>query len=445
MLAHCYPYQKQAIKFCLEKGRAILAADMGLGKTLMASAAAQYALRKDPKTKGVLIICPPALSLNWANELRRFGGIDAYVIKKTQDVALAVDALASHTPWVVCPYTQSGNLAEALNRSTVQGLFLVCDEAHYLKNWTSQRSQAVLHGLKGRTYRRIFLTGTPIPNYPHELFPLLHSCDRATWPSATSFVERYCDQELKRIRGGYHKIIVGGQNLDELRERIRESCFYRITKEDCLDLPPKLRSNILIPLDPKGARVAKESLELLGSEDELTNLLSSENLATVRRGLALAKVPGSAHYLTTITDPESPAPVKKLVVFGIHTEALTKLSQLLNLRGISNELVTGSTPMSQRQAIVEEFQSPAGTLQAIVGNIQALGTGHTLTASDTVVFLEQSFTPGENAQAEDRIHRIGQTKNCNIITLCAAGSYDERVSEILNTKAQGIREAVDGR
>lgn len=104
--------------------------------------------------------------------------------------------------------------------------------------------------------------------------------------------------------------------------------------------------------------------------------------------------------------------------------------------------VTGATAAQDRTRAVERFQR--GEARVFVGNIVAAGTGVTLTAASELVFAEMSYVPGENVQAADRIHRIGQRNGCRVRFASLAGTLDESLVGVLRRKSDMVREVMQG-
>jgi len=114
-----------------------------------------------------------------------------------------------------------------------------------------------------------------------------------------------------------------------------------------------------------------------------------------------------------------------VVIFAWHKVVIDNL--LEELKGYDPVSITGSTKLEDRQKAVDEFQN--GKCRVIIGNIKAMGQGLTLHAAGDVVFLEMDWTPGNNTQAEDRIHRIGQTELCHIHYLVYAETVDAYIAK----------------
>lgn len=424
MTAALYPYQEQGAAFLASRRAALLADEMGLGKSAQAIAAA---FDVNPAAD-VLVVCPASVRVNWFREFERFW-----------------PSLVSYSLDVV----SYDLVARGKFPGKAEYDVLILDEAHYLKTRTSKRTKAIFGpkcdgkgGLVERAKHVILLTGTPTPNNPSELWPALRALAPETIPAKSGkprdyfqFVSKFC----KTRNNGFGIEIVGGKNLAELRERIAPFVLRR-RKEDVLkDLPP-LRMEALY-LDGK----LELPPEVLDSVDELNDMLDREgvkglqkmasHVATLRRLTGLAKVGPVIEWTRDWFD----AGGGKLVVFAHHRDVLKALNTDKRLNHVLRCHVVGDTPAAKRQEHVDAFQSvdcPA----LFLGQIQAAGTGITLTAASDLLFVESSWVPAENEQAAMRIHRIGQRNACLVRFAMLAGSIDEKIQRAVMRKTADIVE-----
>lgn len=412
-----FPYQQIGAAFLAARGRALLADEMGLGKSAQAIAATQSACG----APDVAVVCPASVRQNWYREFERFW-----------------DGLVSYD-LTVESYDKVARGALADRRFDV----LILDEAHYLKTRTAKRTKAILGekcdgvgGLVERAGHVFCLTGTPTPNNPSELWPLL----RAVMPDAITddkpmswsrFIHRYC-----RLRdNGFALEIVGGRNLSELRERMAPFVLRRRKSEVLAELPPlrleplHLDADLVLP--PEVLTVVRDvdtELDVNGIEG-LASLIP--HVATLRRLTGMAKAPKVAEWVCDWLDGCD----GKIVVFVHHREVIDLLQGVF---GANCVVVAGDTPVAKRQAAVDAFQ--CGSPRVFVGQLQAAGTGITLTAASDVVFAESSWVPAENEQAAMRVHRIGQRNACLVRFATLPGSIDERIQRAVMRKMADIKQ-----
>lgn len=397
-----FPYQKEGAAFLASKRTALLADEPGLGKSGQAITAA-----KALKAKSVVVICPASVTANWSNEFRKFWpGFDGAIIR-------SYDMVVRHG----VPFTEFD--------------VLIIDEAHFCKSKDAKRTQAIfgkrcdgIGGLVERANHIFCLTGTPSPNHPAELWPMLralapeliqhHGRTMAFW----TFVAQFCRTEENWLG---HIQIKGGKNLDRLKKTIAPFVLRRKKTDVLRDLPP-IRFETL-PLAGGSAdrghsdevRVILAALERDGV-DGLASI--APHVAQLRRATGLAKVGPAGKWILDQLD----GGVDKLVVFAQHRDVLTQLRDVYP----GAVMISGETPQKDRGELVDMFQrDPA--VRLFCGQLQAAGTGITLTAASDLLFVESSWVHAENEQAAMRIHRIGQNRACLVRFATLAGSIDERI------------------
>lgn len=418
-----FPYQAIGARFLAERGRALLADEMGLGKSAQAIVAA-----RDLGVTYFLVVCPASVVENWHREIGKFW---PHMPPGTCFNVVSYDRImrdGGRTDWM-----GSGNNC------------LILDECHYLKTRTSKRTKAVFGdkcdgagGLVSRARYVFLLSGTPTPNNPSEIWPLL----RAVAPETITpldkplnyfaFVNRYC----RLVNRGFGAQIVGGKNLADLRERIAPFVLRR-KKDDVLkDIPPIRFDTLALEgvVPPAGQVLSAEAIEIAKVLEEhgVAGLRKiAPHVASLRRLTGVAKAGAALAWLGDWFG----AGAGKIVVFAHHREVIAELEA--GIDGIGMVVVDGSTPTSQRQKRVDVFQQDP-SVRLFIGQIQAAGTGLTLTAASDVLFVESSWVPAENEQAAMRVHRIGQRSACLVRFAMLAGSIDERIQQAVMRKTADI-------
>lgn len=454
---HLFPYQEEGAKFLLRRTSALLADDMGLGKT----AQVLVAINSDPEIHSVLVICPASVKLNWVREAKRW---------PTREFRVAY--LSGRTPE---PLDLSGNvlyvinydIAAAWSKELSRHLWdvIVLDESHYLKNTKAQRTKAILGSKIGqefplRSKRRIALSGTPIVNRPVEAWPVLAWLDPERWGNFWAYAKRYC--------GAYHNgwgwDFSGASNLEELNARLRKTIMLRRTKNEVLkDLPSKIRQVLELPANGASSIIRKEREEWERWQDEIAKAKAAVELAKaeseealaqafanlqrvvrvafnemskVRHEVALAKAPVAVEHIRDVLESK-----EKVVVWVHHRDVAEILVD--GLKDYNPVVVLGGVSAEERAEAVRRFQEDS-SVRVFVGGITAAAEGITLTAADTAVFVELDWRPGKLLQAEDRIHRIGQTRGVLVQYLVFEGSLDATMAQKLARKMEVIAKAVDG-
>jgi SWI/SNF-related matrix-associated actin-dependent regulator of chromatin subfamily A-like protein 1 len=425
-----FAHQIEGVAFLLARRRSILADDMGLGKTRQSIVAMRHAAPEGP----YLVICPASVKLNWQREIHQVDPEANCTILQGNDSS---EALRNPDGWVILNYDILGKRIAQLG--TVSWGGIIFDEAHFLKNHKSQRgAYARRLALEGGGDPVVHaLTGTPLTNRPRDLFPLLQLVHHPLGRSFLSFAKRYC----AATQNDYGWITDGASNLEELALQLH-GIMIRRRKDEVLDLPPKLRSWLDVEVEAGTAnaemREVVESLLLARSgaasqDSSRTRLLAK--LTKAREKLAAAKVKATTELLEGIVEQGG-----KAIVFSCYDRPVKALAKHFEGRCV---LLTGATPASKRQALVDRFQND-DSVRVFVANIVAGGVGLNLTAARHVVFNDLDWVPANHWQAEDRAYRIGQTGTVNVHYLVAGGTIDEFVRSVLEVKSALVEAVVDG-
>jgi len=402
----------------LSANKAVLIADpMGLGKTVEACGIINHNMY-DPQR--VLVVCPASLRINWQRELDKWltWPAPAFPVLTARESGYRVGPL-------IISYQLATDIKWFKHITTQQWDLVIFDESHYLKNPEAKRTKACLTGIASRTDNVVLMSGTPIPNRAHEFWAILNSVapDVTGGLTEQQFTRRYTTGE----QGKFGWQITGGRNHGELNCRLRGSGFMirRDKREVLPQLPPERPNLVIFPQNAATAEIIrKEQDNVQFTADEILNAgqpLGYGALPELRKEMGIEKLPDSIDWIKDQLE----AGVDKLVVFGYHQEVLEGLRD--GLKKYKPELVYGKTIMKRRQAAVDRFQEDP-ECRVIIGGWEPLGVGWTLTAADTIVFVESSFVPKDNNQAKDRLIRIGQeASSINIYYLVVEGSIDATV------------------
>ncbi|MGC8884857.1 MAG: SNF2-related protein [Bryobacteraceae bacterium] len=426
-----FPHQVEGIAFLLGRRRAILADDMGLGKTRQSIVAARHAAPEGPW----LVVCPASVKLNWAREIGLVApGARVEVVQGGQPLR------AGEGIWTVINYDLLPRYIDPLVR--VGWRTLIFDEAHYLKNHTSQRSRLARRLVEASPADAVLhaLTGTPLTNRPRDLFPLLQLVGHPMGRSFLAFAKRYCDAR----HNGYGWVTDGASNLEELTLQLH-GVMLRRSKNDVLSLPPKLRQWLPVATKPGiGAKETARVVSLLlanlkgegsASRQSTDRLRVVAHLTRARRQLAVAKTASTLELVQGAVEQG-----EKVLVFSCFDEPVQQIAAKLGEQAV---VLTGDTPARQRQQVVDRFQHDE-RVRVFVANILAGGVGLNLTAARQVVFNDLDWVPANHWQAEDRAYRIGQTATVNVTYMIAPNTLDEFVSSVLRTKAALVEAVVEG-
>ncbi|MGC8979160.1 DEAD/DEAH box helicase [Caldisericum sp.] len=413
-----YPFQHAGVQFIeMTKGRTLIADEMGLGKTVQSLA---YML-KHPELRPTIIVAPTFLLENWIKEIRKWLGPNPTIMKVSTkkhtdfkaDIVLIGYSLVTH---------------HEENLKNINARLLIVDECHMIKQLSAQRTKAVLR-IGEKIEKIIALSGTPLLNRPLEIYPIIKLLKPSLFRSKKVFMDRYCP-------GLYHQ---GVSNLDELHDILRSNMMIRRLKKDVLkELPEKRRiTELLIPEKEDMIRYNKmkdEFIDLIekGADQDVRLVMETK----LRQLLGEIKVPVATEYIRNLLEASG----DKIVVFCYHravvNELLIKFQQIAV--GFSGEDIAEYRAEQERRFI----EDPA--VRMLVTTFGAGGVGLNLQVANKVIILELPWRPGDLLQAEDRIHRIGQTKNTETIILVSARTVDERVAELINEKIKIIEGVIEG-
>jgi SWI/SNF-related matrix-associated actin-dependent regulator 1 of chromatin subfamily A len=435
--------QEQAVTWAYDRPACILALDMGLGKTATA-----IVLCKRKGLKHILVIVPAGLRVNWQREFDRFwpGHPDIDLVQSGSHLFNSAPIVIVNYDLLLVP-----NVFWNLKLRTWEQV--ICDESQMANNLESQRGMAVLgaQGLTADAMRVMALSGTPAPNHVGELHAwfkvlcpdLLKGHNR--WPDVSSY-DHFLRRYLRFKPTKYGIQVLGTLNAPEFKKRFGP-VILRQRKRDMLDFLPPLRvGSLILEADksydlrkfeqhPDHARLlrllATLDADLPDADTRLRIMLENVELATLRRLTALAKI----DPVSELVQAELRGGIEKMVLFGHHRELLDGLFD--NLVLFQPAMVHGGVPKGLRQNEVDRFQRDP-RCRVFVGQIDAAGLGYSLTAACNVLMVEASWVPSKNAQAIDRINRIGQTEPCLARFIGLAGSVDEIVMRVQARKAEAL-------
>jgi SNF2 family DNA or RNA helicase len=388
-------YQAFGAKFALQQRRAMLGDEMGLGKTIEALAAMCH-LRVQGKSH-FMVVCPASVLVNWLHEVERHTELEALRLhggeRETNFRAWSRRGGVGVTTfqslhWL---YEKDFDVAPAL---------LVVDEAHYVKNPRARRTMAVRDFI-GFADRTVFLTGTPMENRVEEFRTLVHHLQ----PSVA--------QKVSAVDG-----LAGAARF---RSAVAPVYLRRNQTDVLQELPPRLETEEWVTLGGDDFAAYREAV-------------AERNFMAMRQA---AYVPGTAmgsQKLARLVDivEEATANDRKVVVFSFFRRVLDLIAD--ELGDVAMGPLTGSVPPTKRQALVDDFTA-AATARVLVSQIEAGGVGLNIQAASVVLLTEPQWKPSIEEQAIARCHRMGQARPVDVHRLLAEDSVDQRMLEILATKA----------
>lgn len=385
------PHQQEGVEFILNNSSAFVCDDMGMGKTRTVIEA-MIQRSQFP----ILVICPSALKLNWRNEIARWVGIDLEIDNLNQDI-------------IITNYERMNKYKFEIQALPIKQLVL--DESQSFKEESSKRTQLALAWSRKIPYK-ILISGTPMLNRPRELITQMEILNNIHKVGGREkFLEKYCNPRHSQYGIDYS----GCSDLQELHQTMN-GIWLRRTKDD---LENKLPTKTIVPIP---------IIEL--NQPAPT---SFRDIERYDRAVLYKKLDASVDFIEQLLERD-----EKVVVFVHHKD----IGKALNMKFPEASVIVGGQSPVHRQLNIDNFQ--LHDTQIIICSLQASAVGLTLTASRCAVFIEYPWSPALLAQAQDRVHRLGQDKDVFIFYLYGQGSIDEYRLNTNSFKKAVIDYIVDG-
>jgi superfamily II DNA or RNA helicase len=414
---------------------ACLADDMGLGKTVQTISLLLDRARRGP----ALVIAPTSVTHNWVDELRRFApslNPHMHADHRTATVGKGDVLIATY-----------GLLVRDVDKLAARRFAtLVFDEAHALKNATTQRASAA------RTLDaefRLALSGTPFENHVGELWSLFSIVFPGLLGSWEQFRDRFAIP-IDRDRDP-----VAAASLSRL---IRPFLLRRTKSEVARELPARTEIEVPVELSDEEAALYEDArlAAVAHLASETKKLRDEQRRFQVLAALTRLRMLASHPKLYDATSPVASSKMARLLellgelreeghralVFSQFTSHLALVRAELDRVGVSYLYLDGATAPRARARLVERFQ--AGEADVFLISLKAGGTGINLTAADYVIHLDPWWNPAVEDQATDRVHRIGQTRPVTVYRLIARRTVEERIVKMHADKRSLVTAILDG-
>ena len=420
----------------------ILADDMGLGKTVQSLALICHVHQQNPDMTPFLVLAPASVVANWAAEAARFAPELSVVpiFDTLRRSGADLDELAAGAHIVVTSYTLFRLDFDAHAARTWSGLIL--DEAQCVKNRHAKTYQCAR---RLAAPFKLAITGTPMENNVMELWSLLSITAPGLFPSPTKFADFYAKPIEK----------TGDAELLALFRRRIKPLVKRRTKElVAAELPAKQEQVLDIELPPRhralyDKRLQRERQKVLGLLDDMQrNQFTILKSLTVLRQMALhpglvdpahdslacAKIDALAEHLVDVIDG-----AHRALVFSQFTRFLGRVRDRLDAAEIDYCYLDGRT--RNRATVIQRFKD--GRAPVFLISLKAGGFGLNLTEADYCFLLDPWWNPATEAQAVDRTHRIGQTRNVMVYRLIARDTIEDKVMALNARKAKLFASVID--
>lgn len=437
-MTRLYKYQRQGVKqlrrFLNRTGGALLADQMGLGKSIQVLGVAN-----EDELFPFLAICPGYLKWHWGREAKLHFGLRSVVLCGQTPPSRKI----KFPDVVVINYEILPFWLDYFFVHKFRPRLIGVDECQYICNPLTERSIATKF-ICDRADRVIMVSGTPLTNRPIELYNAVHIIRPDLFPRRFDYGQRYCKPTWSP-RGIEYK---GADNLGELHSILKSECMVRRRKKDVLkDLPPKSISVIPIEIeDRKQYTEARDNfVKWLGKNYDrgrVTRALRNEALVQggyLKRLIADLKLPGVIKWIEAFLEETD----SKLLVFAVHKKIVKALHEHF---GKISLRVDGSVTGHKRDLACERFNTNKKT-RLLIGNLDAAGQGWSCKSTSYTATVELGWAPGKHEQADDRIHGVGrgvpgQPATCYY--LAAHKTAEERLCEILQRKHSNITAILDG-
>lgn len=498
-----YDFQKVGAEFLHTADSALLTDEMGTGKTIQMLTTLRMKLAgKAP----ALVIVPNTVKGNWAKEAKKwYPEATPYVIAGTAVARRKtfVSAMADPSALVIINFESvrlhtntAGFGSIALKRCAECGgqkdtkitakqcevhskelnaipfAAVVVDEAHRIKDGQAKQTRSVWAvGHQPSVEHRYAMTGTPIANNAADLWSLMHFVAPHEYPTKSKFVDRYCQVTFN----SWGAMEIGGLNpatKEELFKFLNPRMRRTLKSEVLTQLPEKVFTTINVGMTKEQKKMYDQMAEgmitrlpdgaVMVAKDNLvvnTRLIQFSSASMVQTGTKIVKQTDSWGVEHEVEEPVygmcEPCPKldamedlladmgdKPLVVAAVHKQLIDLAEVRLKKAGISYGKITGDVPQWERDLYVQQFQE--GKLRVMLLTMAAGGVGITLTAADTMLRLQCSWSMVDNTQVVDRIHRIGAEihQQVNIIDVVAAGTVEEDQVEKVHVKSLILKDVV---
>jgi len=420
----------------------ILADEMGLGKTLQTISLLGYLRfnRHDPGP--FIVVCPKSTITNWSREFSRWcPGMVTVKLHGDQEERRRIIEQDMSQPFDVVITTYEVLIIEKSALRKINWRYMAIDEAHRIKNENSVLSQAVrlLH-----SDFRLLITGTPLQNDLHELWALLNFLLPQVFSDSeifdTLFADRSHSQEI----------------VHKLHAILRPFILRRLKADVEKGLPPKKETKLYVPMTPLQRQLYAS---ILSKDIEALNALGRAERSRLINMLMQLRKACNHPYLFNGIEPGPPyiegdhvwescgkmqllhkllirlkAEGHRVLVFTQMTRMLDILEDYCRFIGLEYCRLDGQTNAVIRDEQIDAFNAPGSSKFVFLLSTRAGGLGVNLQTADTVIIYDSDWNPQMDLQAQDRAHRVGQTKQVRVFRFMTGNSVEEKIVERADKK-----------
>jgi SNF2 family DNA or RNA helicase len=330
---------------------------------------------------------------------------------------------------------------------------LICDESHRVKNIAAKRTKAVIQIADKATYKYL-LSGTPCPNSPMDLFAQFRIMDGGETFSKNFQQFRatyFYDQNAGMPAQAYFPNWQLKPGSIDIMNKLINKVSMTVKKTECLDLPPLVVKNILVPLSKEQTKayeaMAKDFLTYIGDRAAVATIALTKllRLQQIVSGFITVEGPNGREEHTFRENPridalkellEDLSPTHKILVWATFRENFRQIAAVCEGLGISFGQLHGSVSNKERERVVENFNNPSGDIRVLISHPGSGGIGINLTISDVCIFYSRGYSLEHDTQATARNYRAGSEVHTKVtrIDLVAENTIDEVILKALKNK-----------
>ena len=405
----------------------ILADDMGLGKSLEVITLLKSCRTKNPN----IIVAPASLTYNWYNEFKKWTpSMEVVLVSGNGQVREKLISQVKPGQTIITSYDYLKRDLELYKKMAFH--FVIIDEAQAIKNHQTKNAEAVK---ELKSVSRFAITGTPIENSLADLWSIFDFCLPGYLKSYESFRNEY---EVEIVKNH------NNEALERLNHQISPFILRRTKAEVLRELPEKTEQVIYAPMSEEQEKIynatllkARDRILQTGVENKMYifSMLTRLRQICCHPSLYVENYEGDSakHNLVNDIIYDAIASNHRMLIFSQFTSMLDILDASLTEKGIRHFKLTGNTPSEERFRLVDEFNNNE-EIKVFLISLKAGGTGLNLVGADTVIHYDPWWNFSAENQASDRVHRIGQKNNVQIIKMITKDSIEEKILELQNKK-----------
>lgn len=442
----------------------ILADEMGLGKTIQSISLITHLIEVKQEPGPYLVIVPLSTLTNWTMEFEKWApSVKKVVYKGPPNARKSQQAVIRSGDFQVLLTTYEYIIKDRPLLSKLRWVYMIIDEGHRMKNTQSKLSFTLTKYYYSR--HRLILTGTPLQNNLPELWALLNFVLPKIFNSVKTFDEWFNTPFANT--GGQDKMDLTEEEtlliIKRLHKVLRPFLLRRLKKDVEKDLPDKVEKVIKCKMSALQAKIydhmLKHNVLFVGQKDSggklgikgLNNKIMQlrkicnhpfafeevESMINPTQGNSdlLWRTAGKFELLDRVM-PKFIATGHRVLMFFQMTQIMDIMEDYLRLRGVQYLRLDGSTKADERSEMLKLYNAPDSPYFAFLLSTRAGGLGLNLQTADTVIIYDTDWNPHQDLQAQDRAHRIGQTKEVRILRLITEDSVEEAILERAHSKLE---------